>query len=444
MKKMERRSIICLTLAAVLLIGTIVFVTRFMKDGGKWATFYGNQSLYSSGCLTRGAVYDVNGDLLMKNTKDGPEYNVDPSVRASTVHVVGDPNENISTSVMSLMKDKIIGYSPVTGTYNLSEKDNDIKLTIDSQVSRVAYEAMGSYDGCVSVYNYKTGEIVCIVSKPSFDPLNPPSNSDEIPSGMYMNKPISATMTPGSIFKTITAAAAIETVDDIDDFRYYCSGTRMVNGEPLRCVSAHGNVDFNGAMVQSCNGAFSVIGEKVGAKNMNKYVDKTGMTKSYDINGMRTQKGSFEFPENAPLNLGWACDGQYQDLVNPCAMMVYMGAIGNGGKAVEPKIIHPLVPIPSKSDRMIEPTTADQLKDMMRDDVVSFYGQSKFPGLDICAKTGTAEVGAKDGKSNGWFAGFLDDPNHPYAFVVCMEKSGYGGGEAARVANDVLQEIVER
>ena len=443
MKKMERRSIICLTLAAVLLIGTILFVVRFVKYGGKWATFYGNQSLYTNGMLTRGAVYDTNGEVLLKNTANGPEYNPDQEIREATVQIVGDAGENISTSVISLMKDKIIGYSPITGIYNISEKSNDIKLTIDADISRVAYEAMGQYNGFVSVYNYKTGDIVCMVSKPTFDPMNPPSSEAEQESGMFINKPISSTMTPGSIFKTVTAAAAIENIDDIDSFSYNCNGTRMINGEPLKCYAPHGHVDFDQALAQSCNGAFSVIGEELGASTMKEYVKKLGLTKSYNINGIHTQKGSFEFPENVPLNLGWACDGQYKDLINPCSMMVYMGAVANGGKAANPNLIHHMVKVPSYTHQMIEPTTADQLSEMMRNDVITAYGQSNFPDLDIHAKTGTAEVGIK-GADNGWFAGFITNPGKPYAFVVCMEKSGYGGDAAARVTNTVLQEIVNR
>ena len=79
----------------------------------------------------------------------------------------------------------------MTGTYSITGKGNDITLTIDKDICKVAYNALGSYNGCVGVYNYKTGEIICEVSKPTLDPLNPPKNAE---SGTYINKFLSGTM----------------------------------------------------------------------------------------------------------------------------------------------------------------------------------------------------------------------------------------------------------
>lgn len=88
----------------------------------------------------------------------------------------------------------------------------------------------------------------------------------------------------------------------------------------------------------------------------------------------------------------------------------------------------------------MEADTADKLKQMMSYNVVSHYGSDRFPGLNICAKTGTAELG--DGTSHAWFAGFLDDEAHPYAFVVLVERGGGGLTNAGAVANAVLQAAV--
>jgi peptidoglycan glycosyltransferase len=129
-----------------------------------------------------------------------------------------------------------------------------------------------------------------------------------------------------------------------------------------------------------------------------------------------------------------------------------MGAIANGGQAVQPQLIGDIdfasglpagIQLKKRKISMIEESTADILKSLMHYNVEDNYGTGNFPGLAICAKSGTAEVG-KNVKPNAWFAGFLDDENHPYAFIVLVEKGGSGSSVAGSVANKVLQKVVEK
>lgn len=439
MRKLEKRAVICLTMAAVLLAGLILYITRFVENGGTWATFYGNRSIYTNGHLTRGAVYDVNGVLLVKNTAEGTVYNDDPEVREATAHVVGDMKDNIPTAVMSAYKDRIIGYNLITGTYSFSDKGKEFKLTIDSEISKVAYNALNGRNGFVGVYNYETGEVLCMVSTPTLDPINPPDNP---PSGTYINKVISGKFTPGSIFKVLTSAAAIENISDIDKFSYYCTGTKMINGVKLNCFMPHGRVNFEDALAKSCNGAFAEITEKLGPQIMKEYVKKCGLTKSYDLNGIKTAKGSFEFPEKNIYNLCWSGIGQYKDQINPFSMMVFMGAIANGGEAPAPYLIKDKKPIMGSKSSMIDTKTAQKLTEMLKHNVQIWYGGDRaFPGLDMYGKSGTAEVGNGD-KPTAWFTGFIKNSNCPYAFIVGIEDGGFGVDEALPVARKVMNAVV--
>ena len=92
---------------------------------------------------------------------------------------------------------------------------------------------------------------------------------------------------------------------------------------------------------------------------------------------------------------------------------------------------------------MIEENTASILQNMMRNNVEDNYGTENFPGLNICAKSGTAEVG-KNKRPNAWFTGFLRDEEHPYAFIVLVENGGFGSQVSGSIANKVLQEVVEK
>ncbi len=439
MKKLEKRAIICLLLAAVLVIGLGVFTFRYVKYGHKWATFYGNSQLYHNGVLAIGKIYDRNGVLLASNGKgkNGEiKYNSDLAIREATAHSVGDMSGNVSTSAESVFKDRLVGYNLLTGTYSVSGKGNQVHLSISAKACKVAYEALGSHNGTVGVYNYKTGEILCMVSKPTFDPQNPTSN---VQTGTYMNKFLSGTLTPGSTFKLVTSAAAIENIKDLSSFRYYCTGVRDMNGWKIRCDEPHGEVDFTSALAKSCNCAFSVLSDELGNKIMSEYTKKVGLETAYDIDGIHNAKGTFDFPSNK-FNLAWAGIGQWKDQVNPCSMMVYMGAIARDGVSVVPRILKPTVATGKTTDRMIQASTASKLRSMMRNNVEKTYGAENFPGLNICAKTGTAEVNGA--QPNAWFDGFLDDDEHPYAFVVCVEDGGFGQTVAAPVANKVLQELV--
>lgn len=440
MRKLEKRAIICLTLAAVLFLGLCIFIFRFVKDGDQWATFYANQHIYSEGRLAIGKVYDVNGVLLVENTKDGVKYNDDELIRRATLHAVGDKDGNIATAAQSAFKDQIVGYSLLTGTYSITGKGNDLNLTVDAEVSKAAYNALGGRDGMIGVYNYETGEILCMVSSPGYDPENPPEFAEDDTSGAYINKFLSANLIPGSIFKLVTSAAAIETVSGLNDWSYNCTGVSYINGEPVTCTAAHGYVDFESALAKSCNCGFADLTLKVGEDTMKEYVEKLGLTAAYDIDGISNSEGSFEFPSDADLNLAWAGIGQYNDELNPCSMLVYMGAIARGGKGVVPKVLHSNFASGQETDRMISEETADKLTEMMKNNVVSTYGESNFPGLDIYAKSGTAEVYGRE--PNAWFTGFIKNEGKPYAFIVCVENGGYGSSVAAPAANQVLQAIV--
>lgn len=205
-------------------------------------------------------------------------------------------------------------------------------------------------------------------------------------------------------------------------------------------------MDIYGALSNSCNCAYASLAVELGGDIMAEYTEKLGLTSSYDVDGIKTAPGSFNF-DTYNINIGWAGIGQFEDEVNPLSMMVYMGAIAGDGKAAKPCLIKStgksLLPGSDSSARagtvsLLSAETAKQIKDMMRNNVKSNYGDSNYPGLELHAKSGTAEVGS--GRApHSWFCGFSGD----YAFVVCVENGGYGAYVAGPVANRVLQQITK-
>lgn len=447
MKKIEKRAIMCLLLAFVLLTGVGIFSYRYVAHGDDWASYEGNRDVYNEGDLSKGKLYDTNGTLLMQNTPDGMIFNDDASVRTALMHITGDKDNNISTGANRAFTDELIGYNLINGVYSLNNAGKDVSLTLDANICATAYEALAGRSGTVGVYNYKTGEILCMVSSPTYDPVDPPSEPED---GVYINRFTSATFVPGSIFKLVTAAAAIENLDDAYTWEIDCTGSVSYGGEyAVTDVSAHGTVDLEKALEVSCNCYFGQLAEKLGPDLLEKYTEKAGLMTSYDIDGIKTTEGTFDFPDSG-MNLAWTGIGQWEDMINPCSMMVYMGAIANGGEATHPNIVKPTTfmgkqidKITTKTTNMIDSTTAASLTEMMANNVVSHYGSENFPGLSLCAKSGTAEVGDYK-EPHAWFAGFLNDDSNPYAFIVLVENSGYGADAAGAVANTVMQAVVNR
>ena len=452
MKKIERRAIVCVLLALVLAAGLLVFLVKYCLDGGGWASSAFNRHLYdSSGVLATGSVLDRDGDVLSSVENGQRTYYPNETVRKATLHAVGDLQGRIGTGALNAFADKLTGYSLINGAFGAKE-GGEVYLTIDARYNYEAYQALGGHAGTVAVYNYETGEILCMVSAPSYDPLNVPADietSDRY-RGAYLNRFLSSTFTPGSVFKTVTLAAAIEEIPDLFDRTWDCQGSVVTGGETIICSGTHGTQNISQAFANSCNVAFSQIAQEMGGEALQKYTAQAGLTDSYDISGLPTARGSFQWTGISDGELGWAGVGQGQDLVNPCALMVYMGAIANGGKAAEPYLIEktvsplglPSLPhFTSRTGRLVDASTAQTLAELMANNVAQTYGTSRFPGMDICAKSGTAEVG--EGQTpHAWFAGFLRDEEHPYAFVVLVENGGGGSSVAGTVAGRVLDVMV--
>lgn len=452
MRKIEKRAVLCLIIALALIAGLGLFCFRFVTNASDWAAYPYNRHMYSnSGQLLSGTILDRDGDVLTE-VKDGERvYYPDATVRRATVHAVGDGSGYIGTGALTAFADRLSGYNLITGGYSPLGSGRNLTLTLDAYLNVTAYNAMDGRQGTVGVYNYKTGDILCMVSTPSFDPENPPDASSA-EDGVYLNRFLSSAQVPGSIFKTVTLTAALENLPDLKDRTFTCTGETTVGGTVITCPKPHGKMDIESAFANSCNGVFGTLAAELGGDTMTKYVEQAGLTRRMSVDGIMTAAGHYDVSEADKGQIGWSGVGQYTDTVNPCNMMAYMGAIANGGTAAVPRLILDITTpsgIPTswqrteETDTLVQTSTASQVKEMMKNNVVQTYGTDRFRGLDIGAKSGTAEVGG-DKRPNAWFAGFLDDPEHPYAFIVLVEKGGGGASVAGEIAATVLQACVDK
>ena len=453
MRNVAKRSFASLILAGILLLGLLGFIILYFVRGAEWAVFPGSPHVYTGGNLDSGIITDRSGTVLLDST-DGRSYAQDAALRTATLHLLGDREGYIAAPLLGRFADELVGYSPISGTYNLSGKNSTAKLTISGEVQTEALAQLAGRSGSIGVYNYKTGEILCAVSSPSYDPDNVPDIAGDTTGaydGVYVNRFFNASFVPGSIFKLITAAAALENLPDLEERTFQCSGSFSVQGDDVNCNNIHGTIDFKTALAKSCNVVFGELALELGREKLTEYAEKLGVTERFPVDGFKTQAGFFDLSDAPEVDVAWAGIGQYTDLINPCGYLRLMGVIAGGGEAAEPylmeqvdakKLTASYHAATRRTGRLLEQDTCRTLTRMMRNNVVNTYGTAAFPDLEVCAKSGTAELGGGL-LPHATFAGFIADEDYPLAFIVVVENAGSGSEVCTSIAGTVLRQCVE-
>lgn len=446
MNRIAKRAGITLILALVLIGGICFFVGEYFLNASDWVIFAGNPHVYNGDNIGCGTVTDRSGALLM-DISGSRTYADDALLRKATLHWLGDREGKISAPALSEYSEQMAGYDLINGVYSYGGNGGTATLTLSAKVQEAALEALDGRKGTVAVYNYKTGEILCAVTSPTYDPDDVPDveADQETYDGVYLNRFTQVSYVPGSIFKVVTAGAVLETAPDIRSEEFYCDGDYIVDGNYVTCEDEHGYVDMGGALTDSCNCYFAWLSEQIGGETLMEFVERFEILESLSFDGITTADGSVSFDNDDPVEVAWSSIGQHEDLVNPCRYMTFMGAIANGGNAAQPYVVSE-VSVGRKttyeakttySDTIMSSSTAEILRNYLRNNVINKYGDDNFPGMTVCAKSGTAEVGG-DQRSNALLAGFVLDEEYPLAFIAVVENGGYGRTTCVPIMSEVL------
>lgn len=447
MNRVVGRSGILMILIIALTAGTFVFVLDYFANSDDWVMTEGSPHVYTDYSSVSGVITDRNGILLM-DTTDGRKYTDHESLRKTIIHWLGDRQGNIYTPTISHYAAQLTGHSVINGLYVYGNDGGKVTLTLSGKAQIAALEAMGDHKGTIAVYNYKTGQILCAVTTPTFDPDNVPDiagSTDGTWEGAYINRFLKGNYIPGSIFKIVTTAAALETIPDIQEQSFTCKGVTEYGIDKVTCLKKHGKLNLEEAFLNSCNCAFAQIAGQLGGETLQKYAQAMGITGKLSFDGVTTSAGSIQAEGEADVMVAWSAIGQHKDLINPCQFMAMVGAIANGGSGAMPYIVQSIdggkwgsySAQTAYSDPIVSPGTAEILGKLMRNNVENYYGDENFPGLTVCAKSGTAEVGG-DKESNSMFAGFVADEQYPLAFIVVVENGGFGRQTCVPILAPVL------
>ena len=461
MKRVLRRSTLILIITLAFIGGIGFLSAELVMSADDWVDQPYNAHISGNGGLAQaGTIFDRNGVALAQTVDGERVYHSDENVRRALLHVVGDNSLNISTAVQSMYRSELTGYNLIWGL-NMPESlrsSHDITLSLDADVCAAAYDVLSSYDkkGACVIYNYKTGEIICSVSTHTYDPNDPPKiteDNEKEYDGVYLDNVLSSSYTPGSIFKLVTCAAAIEHIPDIYERTWYCGGSEELGGSDITCVEPHGTIDFKQAMACSCNIVFAELAVELGPEIMTETAEKIGIDLSFKVDDINTAKGVYDVSKADTNQLAWSGVGQYNDKVNPMQMAMICAAIANGGQTVNPTVFKDtsgellsmlgLQKPSGKGREMFSPDTAQKLGEIMRYTITDYYGDNLCGDLSVCAKTGTGEVG-EEKAPNGWMIGYAQDEDCPLAFACVVEDSGFGFSYAGPVAEAAMIKASEK
>ena len=451
MNRIAGRAWSLLLIVSILLGGLGFFLYEYYTLSENWVLHTGNPHVYEEPDLklATGTVVDRNGTFLL-DFANKRTYSDDAAIRMSMLHWLGDRTGNIRGSTLLHYTKEMLGYDAVNGIYHYGGAGGQATLTLSAQVQKAALEALGNRKGTVAVYNYHTGELICAVTTPTYDPDQMPdfgADTQGTYEGVYFNRFLQAAYVPGSIFKIVTTAAALETIPDLQQQTFTCTGSYAFGPDKVTCERAHGTLDLKKAMMRSCNCAFAQIALQVGSETLERYVQAYGVTAPVRFDGITTVKGNVSLQNVANVELAWSAIGQHKDQINPCAFLAFVGAIANGGQGVQPYVIQsiqvggkmtytaPITPM----ERIMSQETAAALTALMRNNVTGYYGEEQFHGLTVCAKSGTGEVGGGK-KPNAMFTGFVTDEQYPLAFIVGVEDGGYGRRTCSPIMSAVLEQ----
>ena len=438
--------------------------------GSRWFSHVSNTRLSAQKKeVTEGDILDRNGIILAATDSEGRRnFRENSAERAALVHLLGDRQGQIANTVESLQAGYLYGYrSSLLDAVNhmirkTERRGNTVTLTVDADLCT---EAAASYarhavtagkSGAAVVINYRTGEVIALISLPSFDPDL--VNEAEIQSldHPYWNRALQALYPPGSTFKIITAAAVLSRRPELASQTFSCSGILPVSDSySVRDFGSvgHGSLDLRTAFMRSCNIVFATCALELGNESMRRAAESFGFNQNFLFRDLVVSNSVYPGGPQDSASLAASGFGQSSVAVTPLHLCLISCTVANDGRMMEPRLVRTVrsasgarilgwsaAPLSS----VCEPDIAHVLQSYMKDTVQGggSGAAAAVTTLDIRGKTGTAESTDQGQHINyGWFTGYNAQADLPLAVSVLVEDipdGETGGTTAALIAKDLF------
>lgn len=418
----------------------------------------------------RGAVITADGVVLAESVPAGSVYARQYPQGTLAAHVLGYSSITYGRSgVEAAANETLAGRSDFASFADLIESaagmpvpGNDIHLTIDSRVQRAAEAALDGHRGAVVVLDPATGAVLAMASSPTYEPARVEEQWQTLSApgtgAALVNRASSSLYPPGSTYKVVTLAAALESGVATEGTTYTGPASIDIGGAPVTNYggSAYGAIDLRKATASSVNTVFGQLARDLGAKDLVAGSEGFGINAPVPFD-LPTATSLMPDPtEMTVWETAWAGVGQpvgehdspAGPQVTPLQMALVASGIANNGVVMRPYVIGSvsdragriLTPATPRSWRTaLDEATAAKVADIMVSVVTSGSGtRAQIPGVTVAGKTGTAEAG-KSVDTHAWFIGFAPAEQPRVAIAIVLENAGVGGQVAAPAARSVLE-----
>lgn len=445
----------------LLMIGYFIYFQVFQSESVISSPYNARQDLYAEHVI-RGDILSGDGKVLATTEvgKDGTEEREYP-YDEMFAHVVGYVN-NGKSGIESKYNFQMLRSHSFFLTKLFRELKNEknmgdsVVTTLDYDVQKAAYNALGDRDGAVVVMEAKTGKVLAMVSKPAFDPNTLEQNWDAIvsdeSSSVLLNRAVSGLYPPGSTFKIFTTLEYIHENPDYEQYHFDCEGKLTRDGNEIHCYhnSEHGEEDLADSFANSCNTSYSTIGLTLNISEFKNLCEDLFFNRELP-GSIAANKSSFTLSKkDGTGKIMQTSIGQGDTLVTPLHMAFVASAIANDGVAMEPYLVERVQNDngakvkkyrASEYGRIIGESDARVLQKLMRGVVTDGTGQ-KLNGqsYEASGKTGSAEYNS-NGDSHGWFVGYASKKGYEdIAIAVIVEDGGSGSESAVPAAKKIFDQ----
>ena len=469
-KRYKRLALFMFTLFLILAMYGAYSVFRY---GNRWFSSSRNPRVRTQKeNVIAGDILDRNGIVLASTGEDGTRaYQADARDRASVVHVVGDPQGQVANGVESFQTGYLYGFQASLGERiadlfsGKQQKGDTVQLTIDAQLSRLicdtfdATEKTHGLNGAAVVMNYRTGEVLASVSLPGFDPENITQETHSSSGHPFWNRATQSVYPPGSTFKVVTTASALQNLSEAEYLVYLCSGELGVDEHSIHDfgLAHHGEIGLERAFMVSCNNVYAQVALEVGDAGLRKTAEGFGFNENFLFRDLVVENSSYpQTRDRTPYEVAASGFGQSAIVATPLHMCMVGAAVANGGTMMEPLLLRRVESASGRERMVMKPRSyrqalklvdADVLDRFMRKAVESGTGaRAAVKGRTVCGKTGTADS-TLDGEavSYGWFIGYMKG-DIPLCVSIVVENiaDGDGGGNtAAVIAGEIFRYAVK-
>ena len=436
--------------------------------GNRWVLSTRNTRYRSAkSSVIPGDILDRNGVTIATTDENGKRiYQSNILSRSSLVHLLGDDEGNVANGVDSFQANYLLGFETslqerVDALVNGKTRVGDtVVITADSKLQTEIVQFFRNGEktkgkcGAAVVMNYKTGEVLALVSLPVYDPQNITDTIKNSHQHPFWNRAVQSTLPPGSTFKIITAIAALENLSGIESRTFQCTGATQVMNQLITDYGndQHGDISLERAFRLSCNNTFAQAALLMGDKALRETAENFGFNDNFLFRDLVVENSRYPTQNRNDFEIAWSGAGQSQVVATPLHMCMVSAAIANDGVMMEPRLLG-RVQSPTGVVRLrysqkayrtaCSPETAAIIEGYMKDVVKNGTGtRAKVDGLTIAGKTGSAESSI-DGLdvTHAWFTGYIADDRYPYAVCVLVEDGGTGGSVAAPVAQQIFTYI---